>query len=668
MGDDGGFINPRTGKYVSSMRAHQHVGESIKGYEKAISKSTGNFYMRPTSAVGSYGLSNPFLEIQVAALEAQAMQTYASLYVDAMNKAIESLNRMTRNMEIDNAESEIRRTYEAALKNISTFETVESLGDKSGALEALKSLIPEDQIELFKAAGSLEDLKRNCNYVLRVLDKGKSKLRDLERKKDSSIEKDDVEEKARTDYYRLDSIRSSRREAFKAMRRSSAGSQAREDAITTFWQTVDAELAIIDESAWRQKKFEEACLLVEYGAYEQAAELLSFLGDYPGAEDKLQEVECILAEFESIEKYDEAKRLLSKGDYKQAIEAFESLGDWNDSQEQLCVAKQQFALWQKETYSYAAKHFDDGDFKTAYNEFRCLGDYLDSKHRAKESRELAKKVDEYESAIALEKKGDFVSARDAFKKLGPFRDSSERATSCQNAFEDYQRSLYKDASADLSAGRFKECIKKLKELGDYSDSKALLEQAKALLAQKESLATATRHFKDAKYAQAKKELEKPHMSDHADAAKMLKVIREIEQKESARSSLMQKKTSATEKRDKLKKDYSRAKSKKRPKVASQIALEKAEKNLKSLQSQLDAAGLFAFSAKKELRASIEKEQANIALLKGRIPKEQSQRDADIAANLRSIQDRVDESEKELRSIGQSISQVEAELRKLRASY
>ena len=41
----GGFTNHRTGAYVSSARAHQHVGQSLGGYTKTQSSSSGNFYM-----------------------------------------------------------------------------------------------------------------------------------------------------------------------------------------------------------------------------------------------------------------------------------------------------------------------------------------------------------------------------------------------------------------------------------------------------------------------------------------------------------------------------------------------------------------------------------------------------------------------------------------------
>lgn len=52
MGKEEGFINERTGTYVSPERAHQHVGEehAFGGYEKAQSKKTGNFYMRETGS------------------------------------------------------------------------------------------------------------------------------------------------------------------------------------------------------------------------------------------------------------------------------------------------------------------------------------------------------------------------------------------------------------------------------------------------------------------------------------------------------------------------------------------------------------------------------------------------------------------------------------------
>jgi hypothetical protein len=43
---DGTFTNTRTGEIFSAERAHQNVGESIRGIEKAKSKTTGNYYMR----------------------------------------------------------------------------------------------------------------------------------------------------------------------------------------------------------------------------------------------------------------------------------------------------------------------------------------------------------------------------------------------------------------------------------------------------------------------------------------------------------------------------------------------------------------------------------------------------------------------------------------------
>lgn len=44
----GGFVNSRTGAYVSAARAHQHTGQSFGGYTKTRSSSTGHYSMRPT--------------------------------------------------------------------------------------------------------------------------------------------------------------------------------------------------------------------------------------------------------------------------------------------------------------------------------------------------------------------------------------------------------------------------------------------------------------------------------------------------------------------------------------------------------------------------------------------------------------------------------------------
>lgn len=45
-GNASGFINRRTGGYVSVARAHQHVGQNFGGYTKVKSAATGNYYMR----------------------------------------------------------------------------------------------------------------------------------------------------------------------------------------------------------------------------------------------------------------------------------------------------------------------------------------------------------------------------------------------------------------------------------------------------------------------------------------------------------------------------------------------------------------------------------------------------------------------------------------------
>ena len=77
MGKDEGFINERTGAYVSPERAHQHVGEehAFGGYEKAQSKKTGNFYMRETGSGSAYDPMPEFEEAMRPIRELEAMRT-----------------------------------------------------------------------------------------------------------------------------------------------------------------------------------------------------------------------------------------------------------------------------------------------------------------------------------------------------------------------------------------------------------------------------------------------------------------------------------------------------------------------------------------------------------------------------------------------------------------
>ena len=60
-----GFVNERTGAYVSPERAAQHVGSdnAFGGYEKAQSKETGNFYMRETEVDDFKPASTPYAGI-----------------------------------------------------------------------------------------------------------------------------------------------------------------------------------------------------------------------------------------------------------------------------------------------------------------------------------------------------------------------------------------------------------------------------------------------------------------------------------------------------------------------------------------------------------------------------------------------------------------------------
>ena len=665
---DGGFINPRTGKYVSPMRAHQHVGESIAGYEKAISASTGNFYMRPTAPIGLAGPVSCYSEMSSAALQALIMQSYAPLYASAMKSLAKSLEESTRQMRIDSKEMNVKAAYEGVLTTLSSCKTVKDLCKDAVALSRITALIPKGQINLIGTAKNVDYLKQSCHYVLQVLDEGASELLYLKCKMDLSLTEDEEKEEIIDRYRRLDAMRSDRLEAFSVMRQSPATAEERESAIETFWQTIDGALEILDEATWKRKKFREANLLADNGSLEQSIEILQRLGDYPGAGKKRAEVARALEEFRNAEKYKAAEKLLAEGEYRQSIQAFRSLGNWGDAKKRLALAESEFSHWKEVTYCYAIKQFDDGEYLTAANNFEKLGDFLDARARAKDSRHQAQLVQDYESADRAEKSGDLEKAAAAFAKLGSFRDSELRAESCRRKFEENQRLLYATGTRDFTNGLYGESIKSLEKLGDYLDAKELLEKARLHLKQEETLRCAIDHFRKGRFSQAMAEVLRPTMDDVCEAKDMAETIRAIDAAERELSSYLQKESSVKERLKLKKREYRQIETMKRPKVPSQRSLEIAEKRAASLEAELAQKGFFAFKEKKLLRSKLEKTRSEISQFRECIPQEQSQQEANITARLSSIAESIDAVSQELQTIRAATRKLRRRLKSLKAKY
>lgn len=104
-----GFYNQRSKSWVSPEHARQHVGETVNGWEKRRSSSSGNFYMAPSD----YGFGG--MGLLQAQLEAQVMTEYL--------RAVEEAHRSL-------AASLLRDQYESALRCIPS--AIEQANDAMG--------------------------------------------------------------------------------------------------------------------------------------------------------------------------------------------------------------------------------------------------------------------------------------------------------------------------------------------------------------------------------------------------------------------------------------------------------------------------------------------------------------------------------------------------------
>ena len=68
-----GFFNERSQTWVSPEHARQHVGETVNGWEKRRSPSSGNFYMAPT---GSQSGLEMLFTLQALSMLSESMKEF----------------------------------------------------------------------------------------------------------------------------------------------------------------------------------------------------------------------------------------------------------------------------------------------------------------------------------------------------------------------------------------------------------------------------------------------------------------------------------------------------------------------------------------------------------------------------------------------------------------
>lgn len=708
MAKDGGFYNHRTGKYVSGERAHQHVGESFGGYEKALSRSTGNYYMRPSPSnyLSSY---NPFLEIQAAQLEAQVSRMYADSYVAALQSLAARLEQMTRKMEEDRADQLITDTYNRALNYIASYEEISKLDSNAIAEGTLSFCAPDELQTLFRNASNLEELRSNCKLVLRVMKKGEELQDDSRWKMNSTIEDEETKERARETYSKLSTIRAARRTAFEAMKNHPVESAEHSEAALTFWQTIDAEYAIVDPNGWKAEKYAEAHSLLEGGSASLAAGILESLDNYSDSKTLLHEARSRMA-------YEDALNKLEAGKFFEAEQAFVALGNWGDAPQMALKSGECRKAWQyrKAARLRKSKKFDQAiklyeqlsgykdsddllkatlieqekerawcereeelrqqrilssgknclereDFDGALSFFTSISSNQDAKRLIKETKRARKLHDAYEEAERHARLQHFDTAAASFKRLGDYKDSAKRAEENLRLFNEYQMSAYEAALKALDDGRYDEAISGFTALGDYRSAPKNLALALMKQNQEKAFEKARAYYRTGSLDDAKTCLEHEPGVSHPQAKAMLSDIAtlnelqsELLKQQEERASLLERVTKTKTKRDDLVAERAKP-------VEVQVEIEAVKDKLTKLSSEYEKLGLFAFKKKRAAIAAIAETEAEIQLLALKVPAEIEQRNNRVNAAISGLDSLIADLHKKIDQANSYISRGREEI-------
>lgn len=161
--------------------------------------------------------------------------------------------------------------------------------------------------------------------------------------------------------------------------------------------------------------------------------------------------------------YKAALALADQEKYTEAEKAFKTLGTYKDAAAQA----------QRCAFLNAADLEASGRYAEAQAAFAALEDYADAAVQAR--------ICGYLNAQKLESEELFSEAQAAFASLGDYEDAAERAENCR------KEGKYRQAAEQLKdrpdPGDYSEAVTLLKEIGEYKDSSALLQEASLLTAE-----------------------------------------------------------------------------------------------------------------------------------------------------------------------------------------
>lgn len=214
-----------------------------------------------------------------------------------------------------------------------------------------------------------------------------------------------------------------------------------------------------------EEKYNNAIAQLGEGNYQEAIIILSELGNYKDALEKLSEAKSLE---EKLAEYDRADDLLSNKQYMEAYKAFSDLGDYNDSKNkaQKCLGLYGDELLDKERYIEAISIFQ---------QLRDIS-----------NNELISTEPLYTCAVKLFNSSDYENATVLFQAIEEYKDSKLYVAKISLALhEQYQKELFDEACRLFEMGEYRQAIEEIEQISDYPGSEELKAKCEEALRRKE---------------------------------------------------------------------------------------------------------------------------------------------------------------------------------------
>lgn len=173
-----------------------------------------------------------------------------------------------------------------------------------------------------------------------------------------------------------------------------------------------------------EKKYKDACELMNAKKYDEAIASFEDLGDYKDSPEKIEEIQRIRKD----EEYDSAVQLMNDTKYDEAIKAFEALNGYKDSNKKIDEIN---TIRKDAEYDSAVQLMNDSKYEEAITAFTNLNGYRDSNEKINEIGKIIFE-EKYASAEEAFNNGDYDTALALYKETTPYKESRDRIIDIKN--------------------------------------------------------------------------------------------------------------------------------------------------------------------------------------------------------------------------------------------